>query len=222
MKFSENKTPIVIMLIAAFIHLQVGEIFANDGKKNNKVRVAFLGVQFQNEAGLDEKRFEERLEGLFSNSAGLEVMKNADVKKLVGENRLAQVFEDKGETALKELADELKVAYLYFGKVDNQKSAKDRLLFVGELVRFDSENPFIHKFDLLKYSDQVGVELLRFENEYVKTVAPVVEAKKTLWPWLIIVGVAALSLITLGFVSASGGSEGGDDGNGGSGPVEAL
>ncbi|MFQ5792803.1 MAG: hypothetical protein ACE5JI_20225 [Acidobacteriota bacterium] len=56
------------------------------------------------------------------------------------------------------------------------------------------------------YYENFGVELIRFEKEYVKTIAAT--TRRRTWPWLVLAGVGVAGIVALTLASTTKSGEG--------------
>lgn len=196
----------VATVMAVVIGLtQVASGFA--GRDNNRVTAAFAGIHFENLAPDVQGRILDRMLEILEGQPSLEVVKPTEVEETIGKSELAAYLQRADSASFAALAHRLDVDYLYAGRLSNNARESDRILLVGYLFRFDRSTGLFHRFEVLKYYDTFGVELIRFEKEYVKTI--VAGTRKHTWPWLVLagVGVAGIIALTLASTKKSGESK---------------
>ncbi len=208
MKKHSLKQPIVLLVIFAFLHAHILHAVPMLGKDRAvSVRAAYLGVRYGEMSPVFKKRMDERMQGLFDGLRNVVVMQPTAVTAAVGEEMVQAFLDAPGKESAREIAARLDADYLFWGKMSQQQQENDRILIVGELNRYDRQSDMLHRFDLVKYYDVIGVEFTAFQQEYVQSVQPQIVQKKILWPWLV-VGFAALTFLAIKAVGASFGSEG--------------
>ncbi len=203
---------LVCVLIFTLNYAQLAPCFA--GEKANKVPVAFVGVKFDDLDSDTRKRVYDRIHETMKNEAALQVLEPEEVQRLVGAETIAAFFAQPDSAAFRNLAEQLQVRFVIAGSLANQSRDPKRVLLVGELKRFDATTSLLHRFEVLKYYENFGVEVLKFKEEYVKTMLPNQEGGKGSWGWVLLAGitVAGVVALTASFVKAGGGGEGGEGG----------
>lgn len=211
MRHPRLKLVLAIVLIFAFNLVQLAPSFA-DAKKN-KVPVAFVGIKFADLDSDTQQRIYERIHETMKNEAALQLLEPKEVEQRLGAEKITAFFTQPDSAAFRALAQELQVRFVIAGNLANQSRDPKRTLLVGELKRFDAATNLLHRFEVLKYYENFGVEVLKFKEEYVKTMLPSSDSGGS-WGWLIFAGLAVAGVIALtaSFVKVGGGS---DDGGGG-------
>lgn len=205
-----TRKTITILIIFAFIHSTVLPGYSKYVRiSSKKVKVAFLGIKFENISEEFKKRLLERMSNLLNAEPSFYIMDSKKVKEIVGEKKVAALLNQASPDSYQDIANQLEVDHIFAGNIANQSRDDSRVLLVGELTRYDRSSNLHHRFELLKYYENVGVEFVKFNKEYIETIRLVEFQKKTLWPWLIIAGVAVAGLISWSLVSSSSSSEGG-------------
>ncbi|MFQ5631198.1 MAG: hypothetical protein ACE5I1_20695 [bacterium] len=204
-----NKAPLVILLITAFLHTYVMPGHAESKNDKGKVRVAFLGIKFEETQPDVEKKLYSRMEKLLRQQPAFIITKPEDARISLGGEQVDHLLSQPDSAAYQEAADKLQVDHIFAGHIADHSRNESRVLLVGQFFRYDKKSNLLHKFDILKYYDAIGVEFVKFDKEYVRTIIPESKTKKVLWPWLIVAGLGVASLIALSFVGTKSGSEGG-------------
>ena len=110
------------------------------------------------------------------------------------------------------IADELQADFIYAGTISNNAHEGERTLLVGELYRYDRASNLRHKFPILKYYDGFGVEVVKFRNQFVRTIIKNEGTRFKLLPALVLGGIAIAGILAFIFVSAEGAIGGGSIG----------
>jgi hypothetical protein len=206
MRRSAVHTAIASLLIFSISYSQVVPAFgANDRKK---VQVAFVGIRFEDVPADVQKRVLERVTNVLSSESALRVVSPREAQKKLGAEKIAAVLDKPDSNSFQNLAEELQVDYIFAGDLANRSRDPNRVLLVGELNRFDRATGILNKFELVKYYDNLGVEMVKFREQYVKTIVPTISAKKTVWPWVILASVGVAGLIAMTLTTSKSGSEG--------------
>ncbi len=220
MRPTRLKRMLACAIILSLNYAQFAPCFA-DARKNsdarkNKVPVAFVGIKFDDLDADTRKRVYDRIYETMKSESSLQVLAPEDVQRLVGAEKISALFAQPDSAAFRSLAEQLQVRFVIAGSLANQSRDPKRVLLVGELRRFDAATSLFHRFEVLKYYENFGVEVLKFKEEYVKTMLPNNAEGKGPWGLVLLVGIAVAGVVALtaSFVKA-GGSEGG---TGDSGP----
>ncbi|MFQ5629812.1 MAG: hypothetical protein ACE5I1_13690 [bacterium] len=209
MNRSNYKTPLIFLLIMAFLHTFVMPSGAESKKDKDKgkVRIAFLGIQFGGTPDDVEKRIYERYENLLKKQSRFIFKKPEDVRVALGSEHVDRLLNDPDSLSYQEAANLLNVDHIYSGQIADHSREESRVLLVGAFYRYDKKINLLHKFEILKYYDTIGVEFIKFDQEYVQTIVPESVQKKVLWPWLVLAGIGAVTLLTLTVVGSKFGSD---------------
>lgn len=199
------KRPIVGVLIFSLLSLQITPALAN-GKKIN---VAFIGLRLEQMPKEVRERILERVEDLLNAQTSLQVKSPQKVEEVLGAETVAKLLKNPEQGDFVELASQLQVDYIYGGNVSNNAGEGEKILLVGELYRYDRVSNLRHKFEILKYYSNFGVELTKFKNEFVKPIVGEVKTGPKILPILVLGGVALAGILTFAFISAKGGAGGG-------------
>lgn len=205
MRTSSLKTALVLLIIFAFNYAQIAPCFAGD--KQEKVRVAFAGIKFDEMPAEVRGRVLERVQELLEQESSFQLMKLPEVEKTLGAERLARFFAQPDSAAFRALAAELQADYVFAGRIANQSREANRVLLVGELDRFDYAANILNKFEVLKYYDSFGVELVKFREEFVRTIVPTNTGGKSL-PFIVLGGITVVGIVALVLSSGKQGSQG--------------
>jgi hypothetical protein len=200
------KTVIVFLLIFALNYAQVVPCLAES--KSKKVPVAFLGVKFDGVTADLQKRLLERLTEIIESNPSVQLIKPDEVAKTIAAEKIAPILAQPDTTSMRSLAEQLQANYIIAGRLANRGDDPQRVLLVGELNRFDRATNMLHRFEVLKYYDNFGVELVKFKQEYVETMGPAKSSGKLSWVWLVLGGVTLLGIGAMALSSIKAGAEG--------------
>jgi hypothetical protein len=142
-----------------------------------------------------QKRLLERLTEIIESNPGVQLIKPDEVAKTIGAEKIAPMLTQPDTASLRGLAEQL-------------QANPQRVLLVGELNRFDRATNMLHRFEVLKYYDNFGVEMVKFKQEYVETMGAVKSSGKLSWVWLVIGGVTLLGIGAMALSSIKAGAEG--------------
>ena len=102
-------------------------------------------------------------------------------------------------------------------KLKNRSDEPGRVMLVGDVARFDCSNGQLYRVEVLKYVENVGVELARIRLNLVDTIMEDTKASANtiLWVFATIAFLGALMLLLLKTeVKLGGEGTGGDGGTG--------
>ncbi len=199
------------VLIFAIAATPMHSLFAKP--KNNKVRVVFAGIQFENIAPELQERLTSRVISLLQNETRIELIDDRSVA--TGGHQFNST--PSAKEAVFEYATKKRADYVFLGEISGQDRNGKKLL-VGELRRYDSQTSDVHQFEIIKYHHDLDPSLSVFEREFVKTILPESNSKRRLLPALVLGGVAVAGVLamTLSFTTAN--ATGGGKGGGGETP----
>ncbi len=196
---------VVVVLLLSLLGIQIRPALA-DG---NKIKVAFVGLDFENLPKGVADRILQRVEDLLKAQSSFQVKDWKSVEEALGAEAVAKILKHPDQSTFSELANELQVDYIYGGNISNTAREGEKILLVGELYRYDRASNLRHKFEVLKYYDNFGVELLKFRQEFVKTVVSEAKTGPKILPILVLGGVVLAGILSFAFITAKGGAGGG-------------
>jgi len=199
------KRPIVVLLIISLLSLQFIPTLAN-GKK---IKVAFVGLEFEHLPKEVREKVLQRVEDLLNAQSSFQLQDPEKVEELLGAETVAKLLKHPAQSNFSELANELHVDYIYGGNISNNAREGAKILLVGELYRYDRASNLRHKFEILKYYDNFGVELIKFKEEFVKSIVGEAETGPKILPFLVLGGIVLAGILSFVFISAKGGAGGG-------------
>ncbi|MCH7674637.1 hypothetical protein IH879_06760 [candidate division KSB1 bacterium] len=199
------KRPIVVLLIFSLLSLQIIPALAN-GKK---IKVAFVGLQFEHLPQEVRERVLQRVEDLLSTQSSIHLMNSKKVEELLGAETVAKLLKHPEQNDFFALASELQADYIFGGNISNNAREGEKILLVGELYRYDRASNLRHKFEILKYYDNIGVELIKFKEEFVKSIVGEARTGLKILPVLVLGGIVLAGILSFAFISAKGGAGGG-------------
>jgi len=206
MEHSKIKTFLVFVIIFSLNYAQLAPCFA--GEKQKKVRVAFIGIKFDDMAPDLQERIFDRLMEILESKPGLQILKPEEVAGIIGAERMAPILAQPDSASLRALAGQLQVSHVFAGRLANQSREPQRALLVGELSRFDPASGLLHRFEVLKYYENFGVELVKFKQEFVETIATTQSSRKLSAVWLVVGGVTLFGIGAMALSSIKAGTEG--------------
>ena len=202
MRQSQIKRAVGVMLIFAISHAFIIPSSALAKSDGGKVQVAYVGVQINGVPKDSAKRLQKRVLNLVTKESQLQLIEPEEAAKQAGNDLINSVFETPVPEAFKLIADQLHVNHVYAGKIANRNDEDERILLVGNLYRYDRETNLVHRFEVLKYADLMGVEFVRFDQEYVQTILPTQVKKNSTLPWIVLGAVTVAGLLAMTFVGS--------------------
>lgn len=197
-----------VLLCLSILAIQTLPCYAEARDLPPKPRVAFIGMYFENVPENVRDSVIERLQRLLSTQEGLAFVPPEEVKNNITDTLLERAIRYADQEAFLEIASKLDLDYVYGGNLANQSRTPSRVLLVGELYRADRKLGILNRFEMATYLEHLGEDLATFQKEYVKTAVPAAPPKKTLWPWLVVAGVAIAGIIAMTLTSSRFGAEG--------------
>jgi hypothetical protein len=205
MHYAAFKKILAILLIFALNYAPLAPCFA--GEKTHKVKVAFAGVKCNDMPEEVRANVQARVLELLEQESAFDLLKPQEVEKKLGAEKLAAFLAQPDSAAFRALAAELQVDYVFAGSLANQ-SRDQRVLLVGTLARYDRAADILNKFEILKYHDNLGVEILKFREEFVKTIVPTGAGKSKSLPFIVLGGITVAGIVALVLSSGREGSQG--------------
>ncbi len=205
MRYTALKKILVFSIIFALNYAQLAPGFASE--KTNKVKVAFAGVKCDGMPDDVRANVRARVQELLEQESTFDLLKSDEVEKKLGAEKLGAFLAQPDSAAFRALATDLQVDYLFAGSMTNQ-SRDNRVLLVGALARYDRDANILNKFEVLKYHDNFGVELLKFREEFVKTIVPAGAGKSKSLPFIVLGSITVVGIVALVLSSGREGSQG--------------
>jgi len=199
------KKILTFTLIFALNYAPLAPCFA--GEKTPKVKVAFAGVKCDDMPEEVHANVQARVQELLEQEPAFDLLKPQEMEKKLGAEKLAAFLAQPDSAAFRALAADLQVDYVFAGSLANQ-SRDQRVLLVGTLGRYDRAANILNKFDVLKYHDNFGVELLKFREEFVKTIVPAATGKSKSLPFIVLGSITVVGIVALVLSSGREGSQG--------------
>lgn len=206
MRSSSLKTALVFLLTFSIAYTQVVQSFA--GSKEKKVKVAFVGIKFEEIQNDVQTQILEKVTGILASELSLQILKPEEVQGIVGSEKVAEILNIQDKASFVTLAEELGVDYIFAGMLANNSRDPNRILLDGEIKRFHRATQGILRFEVLTYYENFEIELWNFKKNYLDTIVATKETDKSkeIWPLVVLGGLAVAGIIaykTVGKSSAS-------------------
>lgn len=205
MRYMSIKKVLVVLLIFALNYAPLAPCFA--GEKTHKIKVACAGVKCDGMPEEVRANVQMRVQELLEKESTFDLLKPGEVEKKLGAEKLSAFLAQPDSAAFRALAADLQVDYVFAGSLANQ-SRDNRVLLVGALARYDRAANILNKFEVLKYHDNFGVELLKFREEFVKTIVPTGAGKSKSLPFIVLGGITVVGIVALVLSSGREGTQG--------------
>lgn len=211
------KKTVALLLIQSFAFSEAVPTLSTNERE--KIRVAFVGISFEKVDSWHQKRIVRRVTEMLGNERALQVMAPDKVGEEVGEEEVATFLASLDKESFAEIAERLKMDHIFAGKLINQTPDPNRLLLVGNMIRYDVHDNQMYRFEILKYYEGFGVEVLRIKQELVDTITPArrPQTHRSVVSLFVVLIIAAL--IAMAFVGGKAVVKGDTDGNGGETPL---
>ncbi len=197
-----------VLLMTAFIFVQTASALAEAKDVKRKARIAFIGIYFEKTPEQTREQFSRRILTMLESEPAFEVIGPEAVQEQVAENLLQEALAGPSKELLFQIAGRLDVDYLYGGNLANQSRDQSRVLLVGELFRVDRKDRLYNRFEIARYTNELTDTMKKFQKEFINTVSAHYQAKKTVWPWLVVAGVTLAGLIAMSLTRSSANAEG--------------
>jgi len=190
MQMNLFKAGLTLVIIFCLLFTQLSLLVAGE-----KLKVAFLGLEFENLPESIQNDITDQLHRMLTRESSLQVLGEDELKDMLPANSNGiNYYRNPGEKSLSELALKLDVDYIYGGYLSNNNRSSDRVLLVGEFYRYDRASNLRHKFEVLKYYEDLNGELTEFQAEFVRSIVGGEDGGFKLLPLIVLAGIA-LSLI---------------------------
>jgi hypothetical protein len=187
--------PVVVYLVCvALLVSPTASAFA----QTSVVKVAFLGIAFEDVSPEIQKKVSDDLLSLLREERSLLTLTPDEIRERIGEERRAQLVAQMQRSSMLDLAAQLDVDYIFAGRLSNQSKDPNRTLLVGSIQRFDRATRATFSYDILRYAHDLGEDLKKIKHELVVTILPSTSSSLAdALPLLIVGGIALLGILAL-------------------------
>lgn len=208
MRASRSKKVLSIIVVLSLLLTQTVPGKAADDPR--RVRVAFLGVRFENVDTETEHYFTKNILELLTRDKALDVVPPAEARQRLSESRIVGIFSNPVKDSLLALSEDLQVDYLFLGELSNQSRDPQRPLLVGTFLRFDRSNGANYVLEIAVFRQSLFEEIIKINEQLVKPILPPPDEPffKRYLVLIIIGGITIGGLILLLLSSGKGGGEG--------------
>lgn len=200
----------------ALVSLMVVGLSAAD-KETKKPVVAFAGVNFEDVPQVHQNGLLLRFHALFAEHPGIVYKGPNPVIEAAGKAVVDSVLETGEKGVMARLAQKTGADYVFYAQLRNRSEDADRIMLVGDVVRYDVKPDQIYRTEVLKYLEDIGVEMVKVRLNLVETIAPEDPAASIRSAAVAIGSIMAIGLLML-FIIKTDVRLGGDGNGGGDNP----
>lgn len=207
MRKSSSKTALVFLLIFSLTFSQIVPSLASANK--NKLQVAFVGFKFENLPPDIQDILTWRMTAILEMQESFILTKPETVQKIYGREKITELLETQDLESFLAFAEQYEFDHVFSGILVNQSPDNNHIFLVGELNRFDLFNGHKNTYKINKSYEKFGNELVKFKEQYVKTLSITEDSEITPLSILLVGGivVAGVLAIRFGFGNAGGEEE---------------
>ena len=140
-------------------------------EKKRKPVVAFVGTRLEEIPEIHHARINLKFHNLFSEQQGILYIGPNPVKDALGEAAVDSVIGMSDLGLLKRAATQAGADHLFFAMLENQSQHENRVMLVGDVVRYDLETDQLYRMEVLKYLEDFGIEIARVKLNLLDTVS---------------------------------------------------
>ena len=139
-------------------------------EKKRKPVIAFVGTRFDNTSEVYHNRINLKFHNLFSEYQGIVYKAPNPIIDALGSSTADSVIGTSDKAMLKRAATQVGADHIFFVTLDNQSQHADRIMLVGNVVRYDLETDQVYRMEVLKYIDDFGIEIARVNQTLLSTI----------------------------------------------------
>lgn len=188
---------VVYMLVGALLVFNVAPGYAQTNP--DVVRVAFLGVRFEDVKADVQAKLQTDLLWLMTAEKSLQVLSPEDVRDRIGEREVSALLQNLSKDSVLALSEKLEVDFIYAGELANQSRDQRRILLVGKFQRYDRSTRAVYEYEILKYYEDFSQELQMIKQQFVNTILPPPSSSffAQNWPVLILGGIVLVGILAI-------------------------
>lgn len=209
----KRKYVLTSVLCLCLFGLQVLPGYASYLRKQDAVRVAYLGLNFVGVEEAQRSNIDTRISVLLETEPLLYSIPQEQLQNSLDASLLESIRQNKRQEDLQEAASLLNVDHIFTGSIENQSKNQEVTALTGSIIRYDVATDNIYTLRIKTFFDNFNSELVRINNQLVRTIVP--EKRdgffKRYLPGILIVAATALAIGVLlgGTNGQSSGSNGG-------------
>ena len=139
-------------------------------EKKRKPVIAFIGTRLDNIPEVHHNRINLKFHNLFSEYQGIVYKGPNPILEALGPATVDSVIGTADKAMLKRAATQAGADHMFFATLDNQSQNADRVMLVGNVVRYDLETDQVYRMEVLKYIDDFGIEIARVNQNLLSTI----------------------------------------------------
>lgn len=115
-------------------------------------------------------RINLKFHNLFSEYQGIVYKGPNPILEALGPATVDSVIGTADKAMLKRAATQAGADHMFFATLDNQSQNADRVMLVGNVVRYDLETDQVYRMEVLRYIDDFGIEIARVNQNLLSTI----------------------------------------------------
>ena len=139
-------------------------------EKKRKPVIAFIGTRLDNIPEVHHNRINLKFHNLFSEYQGIVYKGPNPILEALGPATVDSVIGTADKAMLKRAATQAGADHMFFATLDNQSKNADRVMLVGNVVRYDLETDQVYRMEVLRYIDDFGIEIARVNQNLLSTI----------------------------------------------------
>ena len=139
-------------------------------EKKRKPVIAFIGTRLDNIPEVHHNRINLKFHNLFSEYQGIVYKGPNPILEALGPATVDSVIGTADKAMLKRAATQAGADHMFFATLDNQSQNADRVMLVGNVVRYDLETDQVYRMEVLRYIDDFGIEIARVNQNLLSTI----------------------------------------------------
>ena len=139
-------------------------------EKKRKPVIAFVGTRLENIPEVHHNRINLKFHNLFSEYQGIVYKGPNPILEALGPATVDSVIGTADKAMLKRAATQAGADHMFFATLDNQSQNADRVMLVGNVVRYDLETDQVYRMEVLRYIDDFGIEIARVNQNLLSTI----------------------------------------------------
>ena len=139
-------------------------------EKRRKPVIAFIGTRLDNIPEVHHNRINLKFHNLFSEYQGIVYKGPNPILEALGPATVDSVIGTADKAMLKRAATQAGADHMFFATLDNQSQNADRVMLVGNVVRYDLETDQVYRMEVLRYIDDFGIEIARVNQNLLSTI----------------------------------------------------
>jgi len=205
------KPLVVYILCASLLLTHSAQAFLREDAP--RVRVAFLGVKFDDVHPALQRKILADLLRLMEEKRELDVLAPPHVADLIGSERVERLVQGMHSDSLLAVGTELNADYVFTGVLANTSRDSSRIVLAGSVNRYDRATKKSYTLEILRLVKnpqefyEFREDLRKIDDEFILTILPK-EGGSSIVPMLIIGAIALVGIIALLLGTGKAGGQG--------------